>query len=54
MLGHLHGGRADGTYEWRLLVRTRSGLDDNGNGNRSECRERLGGVLKFYYWQAAA
>ena len=53
MLGHLHGGRADGTCELWLLVRTRSGqrthrLDDNGDRNRSECCERLGGLLKFY------
>jgi len=28
-------------------------LDDDGDRNRSECRERLGGLLKFYYRQAA-
>jgi hypothetical protein len=58
MLGHLHGGRADGTCEPWLLVRTRSEqrthrLDANGDRNRSECRERLGGLLNFYHRQAA-
>jgi hypothetical protein len=59
MLGHLHGGRADGTCERWLLVRTRVWATNSSPrrqwviGNWSECRERFGGLLKFDYRQAA-